>query len=93
MYSGKDGTALWTFDGENAGDGMGNGVSDAGDVNLDGTPDIVVSSTYTVDPNGTPLTGDEIIAAGRVYVYSVRMAQRCGLPMASSRVTTWVGRP
>ncbi len=74
VYSGKDGTWLHTFDGERQNDYLGISVSGAGDVNLDGYADIVAAA-YGYDPDplgpdGTPLTGDEILEAGRVYAFS-----------------------
>ncbi len=71
VYSGKDGTTLYTFDGENAGDTLGQSVSGAGDVDGDAFPDILAGANgYDPDPDGTPLSGDELSGAGRVYVYS-----------------------
>ncbi len=71
VYSGKDGTTLHAFDGENMSDGLGRSVSDGGDVNFDGYADIVASAAgYDLDPDGTPGSGDEAGNVGRVYVYS-----------------------
>ncbi len=71
VFSGQTGSTLYTFDGENASDSLGRSASGAGDVNGDGTPDIIVGSdAYKVDPDGTPATGDEMSAAGRAYVFS-----------------------
>ncbi len=71
VYSGKDGTTLWTRDGETGGGQLGWAVSDGGDVNLDGTTDILATAfAYASDPDGTPGSGDEIAHAGRVYVLS-----------------------
>jgi hypothetical protein len=44
VFSGLDGTILIERGGENAGDGFGIGVSDAGDVNRDGHDDLVVGA-------------------------------------------------
>jgi len=44
VLSGASGSALWTFDGEAAGDGLGGNVNGAGDVNGDGIPDIVAGA-------------------------------------------------
>ncbi len=69
--SGKDGSTLYTFDGENVAGFHGQMVEDIGDVNSDGFPDIAVSADkYDPDPDGTPGTGDELSDGGRVYVYS-----------------------
>ena len=63
VFSGQDGTTLFTFDGENSRDGLGRSVSGAGDVNQDGYADLLVGSSGWDDPNGGG-------AVGRVYVYS-----------------------
>ena len=42
VLSGSDGSVLYNFDGDTAGDSFGFSVSDAGDVNGDGTPDLIV---------------------------------------------------
>ncbi len=74
VYSGKDGSTLWTFDGEFAGDQIGYSVGGAGDVNSDGYPDVVAGApdwdADIVGPDGTLQTGDEIRGNGRVYVFS-----------------------
>jgi len=44
LFSGFDGSTLFTFDGDNAGDIFGRSVSGIGDVNGDGLPDFVVGS-------------------------------------------------
>ena len=44
VYSGKDGTKLWQFDGGNANASLGWSVAGAGDVNQDGFDDIIVGA-------------------------------------------------
>lgn len=58
VFSGVDGDTLYTFDGEELGDLFGERLSGVGDVNSDGTPDIVI---------GSPIWGG---SRGRVYVFS-----------------------
>src|SRR5690606_14638765 len=55
---------IYFFEGENNSDHLGNSVSDAGDVNLDGFPDLVAGAESWHDPilGGT--------SYGRMYVYS-----------------------
>ncbi|MCB9843244.1 MAG: FG-GAP repeat protein [Phycisphaeraceae bacterium] len=61
VYSGFDGSILYTFDGDSAGDRLGNSVSGAGDVNNDGYDDLVAGA-YFDDNNGA--------ASGSARVYS-----------------------
>ncbi len=89
VYSGRNGAALHTFDGENggmsyictangcwwpSGDNFGLSVSGGGDENGDGFPDILVGADQwdadPIGPDGTPLTGDENTQNGRVYLFS-----------------------
>jgi hypothetical protein len=57
-----NGTMLWRFSGENSGDYFGNSVANAGDVNNDGVPDILVGA-WRADPGG-------VVDAGSAFVYS-----------------------
>ncbi len=68
----EDGSCrLWLKTGAAGGDFLGSAVSGVGDMNLDSFPDVAVGAQYyDADPDGTPATGDELIAAGRIYVYS-----------------------
>jgi YD repeat-containing protein len=61
LYSGQNGLLLHSFTGEAAGDQFGNCVSGAGDVNHDGTPDVIVGASLN-DAGGSD--------AGRAYVYA-----------------------
>ncbi len=64
VYSGKDGTTLYTFDGAHPSDVFGWSVDHAGDVDADGYGDVIVGiRLYDQTPNG-----DE----GSVQVYSGR---------------------
>jgi hypothetical protein len=62
VYSGKDGSVLWTFHGDSEYDWFGSSVSGAGDVNRDGYADVIVGA-YWNDP-------DNKENAGSAYVYS-----------------------
>jgi len=46
VFSGVDGTSLHTFHGDDPGDTFGNSVGSAGDVNMDGVPDVVVGAVW-----------------------------------------------
>lgn len=61
VYSGFDGSLLWTRDGAAAGDRFGWSVADAGDVNNDGYEDVLV---------GAPFQDSNVADAGRAYVLS-----------------------
>jgi FG-GAP repeat protein/VCBS repeat protein len=62
VYSGADGSVLYQWNGTNAADYFGGQVSGAGDVDADGTPDLVISA-WGVDLG---FSGEH----GEVYVYS-----------------------
>ncbi len=72
-FSGFDGSTLWTRDGESAGIHLATvkALSLAGDFNADGVADVMASSfLFDPDPDGIPGNGDELVDAGRVYLYS-----------------------
>jgi FG-GAP-like repeat/TPR repeat/FG-GAP repeat len=66
VYSGRTGKPLYTFTGENAGDGFGTSASVAGDVDGDGRADLIV---------GAWQYGQAAISGGRAYLYSGRDGQ------------------
>ncbi len=61
VYSGADGVQLYSFAGQAAGDQFGYAVASAGDVNADGTGDLLVGA-WLADFGG--------MDAGRAYVFS-----------------------
>lgn len=52
VFSGFDGSTLYSFDGDNAGDTLGSSVAGGGDVNGDGVPDIIAGASFS-NTNGT----------------------------------------
>lgn len=61
VFSGLDGAALYTFLGDSAGDAFGFAVSEAGDVDFDGYPDVIV---------GAPMDDQNGANTGSAFVYS-----------------------
>ena len=62
VFSGVDGSVLYTFDGDDANDQFGFSVSGAGDVNGDGFADLIVSAPY--DDNNGLLSGSARVVSG-----------------------------
>jgi FG-GAP repeat len=62
LYSGADGSLLQQWEGQATNFNFGASVSHAGDVNLDGVPDLIIGAP-AASPNGK-------VSAGSVYVYS-----------------------
>jgi large repetitive protein len=65
VYSGLNGELLYTFHGDSEGDYLGGAVSDAGDVNRDGSADVIVGAWG--DDNGST---DPNFDSGTARVYS-----------------------
>jgi hypothetical protein len=63
LYSGKDGSLIGLWQGQNPADGFGRRIAAAGDVNQDGVPDISISARDATSGAGHP-------NAGAVFVYS-----------------------
>lgn len=61
IFSGRDGSTLAQFFGENAGDFFGRSAASIGDVDGDGRPDVAI---------GAPFNGANGSSAGAVYVFS-----------------------
>ncbi|MBN2490083.1 MAG: FG-GAP repeat protein [Planctomycetes bacterium] len=64
VFSGKDGSILYRFDGLAAGNWFGWSVAGAGDVNRDGFPDLVVGA-YRADPGGRTAAGQAMVLSGK----------------------------
>jgi hypothetical protein len=66
LYSGGDGSILRTFHGDQAGDFFGYCVAEAGDVDADGTPDLIVGAVQwdPQDPHSTMGTGYARVFSG-----------------------------
>lgn len=64
LFSGRDGSLLFQFDGAAPGDELGSAVAGAGDVNGDGFPDLLVGSPGA-EPNGKWNAGSAFVFSGR----------------------------
>jgi hypothetical protein len=62
VFSGVNGSVLYTFDGSAAGVRLGNAVSDAGDVNNDGFGDVIVGAS--ADGANGPISGSATVFSG-----------------------------
>ncbi|MBI5435129.1 MAG: FG-GAP repeat protein [Planctomycetes bacterium] len=63
VFSGANGTVLYTLRGDSAGDNFGGSVAGAGDVNNDGWVDLIVGAQYD-DPTGTS-SGSASVMSGK----------------------------
>ncbi len=63
VFSGKNGTALYTFNGDSAGDNFGISVGGVGDVDLDGYPDVIVGAN--LDDNSGADSGSVRVFSGK----------------------------
>ena len=62
VYSGASGQLIWQFDGQAAGDYLGESVSNAGDVDKDGFADVFLGASKAIGSGG--------VSSGSAYVYS-----------------------
>ncbi len=63
VISGQDGSVIHRFDGASPGDQLGWAVSAAGDVDGDGTPDVIVGAPSAA-PGGRPFAGSVFVFSG-----------------------------
>ena len=64
VFSGKDGSVLYTFNGLATGDGFGCSVAGAGDVNKDGFSDLIAGAAGA-DPGGRTMAGQATVFSGK----------------------------
>jgi FG-GAP repeat protein len=64
VFSGKDGSTLYTFNGLATGDNFGCSVAGAGDVNMDGYADLIVGARYA-SPGGLSSAGQATVFSGK----------------------------
>ncbi|MFT7619211.1 MAG: hypothetical protein ACI97A_002861 [Planctomycetota bacterium] len=69
VFSGFDGSILYTFDGDSSSDWFGVSVSGAGDVNGDGFADLIVGALYD-DNNGTDSGSAQVFVSPTLPVLS-----------------------
>ncbi|MBK8288618.1 MAG: FG-GAP repeat protein [Cellvibrionales bacterium] len=89
VYSGLDGSVLYTFKGTGAGDWFGYSVAGA-DINNDGYSDIIVGAHRDDVPD--VVTSKLLKDAGSVYVYSGQDGNWAGLPRHGSGRQPWLCR-
>ena len=82
VFSGVDGSVLYTFDGDWAGGELGYSVSAAGDVNGDGLDDLIV---------GAPLASNGAAPAGKAWVFASHGP--LGVNFCSPAVPNSTGQP
>jgi hypothetical protein len=64
VFSGKDGSTLFSIEGENAGDHLGISIATAGDIDGDGRTDLIVGASPDFTPDGSR-SGYALIVSGK----------------------------
>ena len=90
VYSGKNGSVLYTFNGRAAGDWFGWSVAGAGDVNKDGFSDLVVGA-YRADPRTGVNAGQATVFSGKdgsvIFLFNgLAAGDQFGIAVAGSDV-------
>ena len=79
VYSGLDGSLMFEFRGPAADMGLGHGVSGDGDVNNDGTPDIVAGAPHANTVNGLGSGAAFVVCHSQSFFWATQISLSVGL--------------